>query len=73
MATVEPTNTSIQNHLPGVIDDMAADAHPSQVLVRVRCGPSILLARIARRAWDTMGLCVGQSTWVQVKSVALIQ
>jgi len=32
----EPMQTSIQNHLPCVIDSIAPDAHPSQALVRLR-------------------------------------
>lgn len=73
ITTAEPQHTSIQNHFPGVIDAIAPDAHPSQVLVRVRCGPSLLLARITRRALDALGLAQGHAVWVQVKSVALVQ
>ena len=73
LTTVEPRHTSIQNHLPCVIESVAPDAHPSQVLVRVRCGASLLLARITRRAYADLGLQPGTSAWVQVKSVALVQ
>lgn len=73
LTTVEPRHTSIQNHFPCVIDSIAPDAHPSQVLLRVRCGPSVLLARITRRAQDSLGLQPGGAAWVQVKSVALVQ
>lgn len=73
LTTVEPQHTSIQNHLPGTLESIAPDAHPSQVLVRVRCGASVLLARITRRALDALGLQTGRAVWVQVKSVALVQ
>jgi molybdate transport system ATP-binding protein len=69
----EPRYTSIQNHFPCVVDAIAPDAHPSQVLVRVRCGGSLLLARITRRALAALGLQTGSTAWVQVKSVALVQ
>ncbi len=73
LTTTEPQHTSIQNHLPGTIESIAPDAHPSQVLLRVRCGASVLLARITRRAVDALGLQPGRAVWVQVKSVALVQ
>jgi molybdate transport system ATP-binding protein len=73
LTTVEPQHTSIQNHFPGVIDAIAPDAHPSQVLVRVRCAQSLLLARITCRALDALELMPGRPVWVQVKSVALVQ
>lgn len=72
LTTVEPRHTSIQNHLPCTIESIAPDAHPSQVLVRVRCGASVLLARITRRALDALGLQPGSTAWAQVKSVALV-
>jgi len=69
----EPRHTSIQNHLPCTIESIAPDAHASQLLLRLRCGPSVLLARLTRRAQDTLGLYPGRSVWAQVKSVALVQ
>jgi molybdate transport system ATP-binding protein len=41
--------------------------------VRVRCGASVLLARITRRALDSLHLQPGSAAWAQVKSVALVQ
>jgi molybdate transport system ATP-binding protein len=73
LATHEPQNTSIQNHLMAEVDSVADDAHPSQMLVRLRCGPSLLLARITRRSWHTLHLQLGQKVWAQVKSVAIVQ
>ncbi len=73
LTTEEPQHTSIQNHLPCILESIAQDAHPSQVLIRVRCGESVLLARITRRALDSLGLQAGDTAWVQVKSVALVQ
>jgi len=68
----EPRHTSIQNHLPCVIDSLAPDVHPSQVMVRACAGPSVLLARITKKSADHLQLHAGKPAWVQVKSVALV-
>ncbi len=67
------TGTSIQNHVPGVVQSLTPDLHPSQVLVRVACGPSVLVARVTARAVHELDLTVGQTVWAQVKSVALVK
>ncbi|PIT73543.1 molybdenum ABC transporter ATP-binding protein [Limnohabitans sp. JirII-31] len=67
------TGTSIQNHVPGVVQSLTPDLHPSQVLVRVACGPSVLVARVTARAVHELGLTAGQTVWAQVKSVALVK
>jgi molybdate transport system ATP-binding protein len=72
VATLEPRHTSIQNLLACVVDSLSADTHPSQALVRLRCGPSMLLARITQRSAQALALQPGQTVWAQVKSVALI-
>ncbi len=73
ITTQEPGYTSIQNHVRGVVESMAGDVHPSQVLVRLRCGDSVLLARVTRRAMASLELGPGRPVWAQVKSVALVQ
>lgn len=73
VATEAPRRTSIQNQCGCVVESVASDAHPAQMMVRLRCGESVLLARITRRAWATLGLEVGQVVWAQVKSAAIIQ
>ena len=73
IATDEPQGTSIQNHLPCTIESSAPDAHPSQVLVRVSEGASMLLARITGRAFEALALRPGRRAWLQVKSVSLMQ
>jgi len=72
IATNEAQGTSVQNHLPGQIEAIVEDTHPSQALVRVRCGASVFLARITQRAVSLLRLSEGAVVWVQVKSVALI-
>ena len=73
IATDEPRGTSIQNLLPVVVRAIAVDAHPSQALVQLACGNSILLSRITARAVDALGLQPGTPVWAQVKSVALVE
>ncbi|MBI2771598.1 MAG: molybdenum ABC transporter ATP-binding protein [Burkholderiales bacterium] len=73
LATEEPRGTSIQNLLPCVVQSVAPDSHPSQVLVRLACGGSVLLARVTARAADALALGPGLSVWAQVKSVALVE
>lgn len=73
IATQPPQATSIQNVLPCSVESIAADSHPSQVLVRLACGPSLLLARVTARAADALALAPGVQAWAQVKSVALVE
>jgi molybdate transport system ATP-binding protein len=68
----ETQDTSIQNHIQGRIEAIADDVHPSQALVRVRCGASVLVARVTRRALSALNLTEGATVWAQVKSVAVI-
>jgi molybdate transport system ATP-binding protein len=68
----EASQTSIQNHLACVIEALAPDAHPSQVLLRLRCGDTVVLSRITARGAHDLALQVGMRVWAQVKSVALV-
>lgn len=72
LATMPPEQSSIQNVLCGRVDAIADDAHPGLLLVRIQAGPSQLLARITRRAAATLHINIGQTVWVQVKTVALM-
>lgn len=72
IALEEPHGTSIQNLLRCRVEAIAPDRHPSQVLVRLACGDSVLLARITARAANALALATGQPVWAQVKSVALV-
>jgi molybdate transport system ATP-binding protein len=69
----ETQDTSIQNHLKARVETIVADVHPSQALVRLRCGESVLLARVTQRAVSTLNLSAGANVWVQIKSVAVIE
>ena len=65
-------DTTIQNRFQGVIESIESDTHPSQALVGVRCGSTVMLSRVTRRALQQLELQVGSAVWCQVKSVALI-
>jgi molybdate transport system ATP-binding protein len=69
----EAHHTSIQNHLPCVVESIHAESHPSQVLLRLRCGEVFLLARVTARGAHGLGLQVGMKAWAQVKSAALVK
>lgn len=69
----EPGTSSIQNVLRGQVEAMGDDEHPGLVLVRVRVGRSVMLARLTRRAAVSLGVVQGRELWVQVKSVALME
>ena len=69
----ETQDTSIQNHLKARIETIVDDVHPSQALVRLRCGESVLLARVTQRAVSALNLSEGKEVWAQIKSVAVIE
>lgn len=69
---MEPTQTSVQNHLWAEIDCIVDAQHPSQALVRLRVGKEQLLARMTRRSVRELRLAPGQGVWALVKAVAVI-
>ena len=66
-------HTSIQNHLRGQVDAIADDEHPGLAIVRVRVGPTALVARLTKRSAAALGIAPNQDVWLQVKSVALLE
>ena len=65
-------HSSILNSLRvTVVGETPAD-NQAHVLVRLDAGGTALLARITRYSRDQLGLCVGQSLWAQIKSVAVL-
>jgi molybdate transport system ATP-binding protein len=74
LSLVEQPGSSIVNQIPAVVEAIADDAHPSQLLVRLRTreGASALLARVTRRSAQALALAPGQPVWAMVKSVALL-
>lgn len=66
-----PAQTSIQNHLQGVVESVVDGPEPSQALLRLRCGQGWLLARLTRRAVHALELVPGKPVWAQIKAVAV--
>ena len=62
--------TSIQNHLPCVVAQIAAPVG-HQVLVRLDAHGTPVLARLTARAVDQLQLRPGLSVWAQIKAVSL--
>ncbi len=73
LARAPQTESSIANQLPGNVEAIVDDAHPALVLVRVRVGQSVLVARLTRRSAHALELTPGQAVWAQVKTVALVE
>lgn len=67
-----PAQTSIQNQLTAEIEAIDADVHPSQALLRLRCGQVRLLARVTQRAVQALSLRPGVPVWAMVKAVAVM-
>ncbi len=65
-------DTTIQNYLQGVIEAIEFDVHPSQALLRVRCGQEVILSRAPLRFITKLGLDVGSEVWCQIKSIVLL-
>jgi molybdate transport system ATP-binding protein len=72
LALSEHHDSTLQNRLQGQIASISPDAHPAQALVRVRCGDTLVLARVTARALRQLQLREGDRVWCQVKSVALM-
>jgi molybdate transport system ATP-binding protein len=62
----------VQNLLPCVVDALTPDTHPSQMLVRLVCQGTPVLARVTARAVHDLALQPGLPVWAQVKAVALL-
>ena len=73
LARTAPAGTSIQNQLACTVESIRPDTHPSQVLVRLRCGTATLLARVTGRSAAQLELAADRAVWALVKSVALVE
>ncbi len=65
-------DTTIQNCFRGEIESIGSDVHPSQALMRVRCGQEVLMSRVPRQSIAKLELAIGSSAWCQIKSVLLV-
>ena len=71
VALTPPQDSSILNVMPARIDAMAEQGS-GHVMLRLRVGKSILLARVSRRSARQLSLVQGLEVHAQVKSVALL-
>ena len=67
----ERTIISISTTLPATVVDSGDDDHPAHLLMRLRVGEDVLLARLTRRSAAHLGLACGVKVWAQIKAVAL--
>ena len=72
LALERPRGSSILNILPATVTAVAPTDTPGHVLVQLRVGASLLLARITERSRRELGVEVGLPVWAQVKAVALL-
>jgi molybdate transport system ATP-binding protein len=71
VALSRAADSSILNLLPAQVEAIAPDA-PGQVMVRLRVGHSVLLARVTQRSVRTLALAPGCAVVAQVKGVAIV-
>lgn len=72
LALTRHSGTSILNTLPAVVIELADDAHPALLLVRLNVGGSPLVARLTRRSAKHLELAPGKMVYAQIKAVALV-
>lgn len=72
LALTRPSDSSITNILPAVVDAVGPAGTPGQVLVRLKVGETLLLARITERSRRELAVEAGLALWAQVKAVALL-
>ncbi|WP_404361648.1 molybdenum ABC transporter ATP-binding protein [Marinobacter sp.] len=63
---------SILNLLPARVTEICSEDHAANALVRLELDIVPLLARLTRLSVHRLGLTLGQTVWVQVKSVAVL-
>ena len=65
------TDTSILNIFPAVVEEIAPEGK-AQIIVRLTMGGVVLLSCLTRKSASPLGLEIGLSIFVQVKSVAIL-
>jgi molybdate transport system ATP-binding protein len=65
--------TTVGNRISGTIESIEAGMHPSQAIVRVRCGGELILARATRRSLRALELGAGHPVWCEIASVGVIE
>lgn len=65
--------SSILNALSAVVTDMKSDDHPAMIMVQVKVGKSLFLARITAKSANQLSVKIGEKIWVNIKSVSVIR
>lgn len=72
LARSQQTDQSIQNLLPAVVDEVAAEVSPGTSMVRLLAGQTPFLSRLTSRSVHALAIEPGQQFWMQIKSVAIV-
>lgn len=72
LALNEPRDLSALNTLPATIQALRQGDGPG-VVVQLRCGDDVVLARVTRRSAESLGLHAGLSVYAIIKSVSIAQ
>jgi molybdate transport system ATP-binding protein len=72
LAREEPRRISALNVLPGTVAALRRGEGPG-VVVQLRCGADLVLARITRRSADALALAPGVPCWAVIKTMAVAQ
>lgn len=65
-------NTSLLNLLPARVEHWLILENQAQVLLSLRIGDELIIARITRYSFDTLAIQAQQELWIQIKSVSLL-
>ena len=66
-------DSSILNGLSTEIMDIKTDQHAAMMLVQLKLGKQLLIARITAKSAAQLALKIGDRVWAQVKSVSVIR
>lgn len=66
-------DTSILNGLVAQIVDIKPDEHAAMLLVQLKLGEELLIARITAKSAAQLGLVIGDDVWAQIKSVSVVR
>ncbi len=72
LALERPDRISALNMLPGVVAALRRGEGPG-VVVQLRCGEDLILARITRRSAEALGIAPGVACWAVIKTMAVAQ
>jgi molybdate transport system ATP-binding protein len=72
LALSERADSTTVNRLRGVIESVDEDATAPWAMVRVRCGPILILSRVSRPALQALQCATGTPVWCEIASITVI-